>query len=316
MRHLFVPEPRPQTITTSSLLVSIFLLASVPAQTRPIDPVCEPGSWVSPSPGNDRSATSLGSISIGEPHAGSLFNAVQLPSNGYWMIRDPDDAWATSETIAAIKEAFSRVHRVFTDSPAVCIGDLSDQDGGHLDRHISHQSGRDADIGWYFVDGPRTRFASGTIASMDLPRSWALVRSFALLDATEIILIDRSVQRRLYRHALASGERRDWVEFLFQIAHGGPEAMIRHAPGHRDHFHVRFHSPCARERWTRHGKELHRSGLISMSQMVHHRARTGDSLWSLARRYRTTIPAIAQANGLRSSQIRAGRIYSIPIGEP
>ena len=47
--------------------------------------------------------------------------------------------------------------------------------------------------------------------------------------------------------------------------------------------------------------------------MVKHRVRRGETLGSLARRYGTSVNAIRAANGLRSSRLRAGRSYTIPI---
>ena len=47
--------------------------------------------------------------------------------------------------------------------------------------------------------------------------------------------------------------------------------------------------------------------------MVKHRVRQGETLGSLARRYGTSVNAIRAANGLRSSRLRAGRSYTIPI---
>ena len=47
--------------------------------------------------------------------------------------------------------------------------------------------------------------------------------------------------------------------------------------------------------------------------MVKHRVKRGETLGSLARRYGTSASAIRAANGLRSSFLRAGRTYTIPI---
>lgn len=38
----------------------------------------------------------------------------------------------------------------------------------------------------------------------------------------------------------------------------------------------------------------------------------GDTLWSLSRRYKTTVAAIQRANGLKDSNIRVGKIILIP----
>lgn len=45
---------------------------------------------------------------------------------------------------------------------------------------------------------------------------------------------------------------------------------------------------------------------------VSYLVRRGDSLWSIARRYNTTVDAIKAANGLASSQIKAGQTISVP----
>jgi LysM repeat protein len=42
-------------------------------------------------------------------------------------------------------------------------------------------------------------------------------------------------------------------------------------------------------------------------------ARTGQTLGQLAARYGTSVRTIMQANGLTSSQIRAGRAYRVPV---
>jgi len=49
------------------------------------------------------------------------------------------------------------------------------------------------------------------------------------------------------------------------------------------------------------------------SRIVTHRVRYGETLWSIARRYHSSVRAIMSANGLRSTRIRAGRRLMIPI---
>lgn len=45
-----------------------------------------------------------------------------------------------------------------------------------------------------------------------------------------------------------------------------------------------------------------------------YRVRRGDSLWTIARRHGTTVQALKQANGLRSSRLLAGQELQIPAG--
>ncbi|HZD03600.1 MAG TPA: DUF5715 family protein [Longimicrobiales bacterium] len=47
---------------------------------------------------------------------------------------------------------------------------------------------------------------------------------------------------------------------------------------------------------------------------VEYRVRTGDSLWSIARRVGTTVDRLKSDNGLRTSQIYAGQVIEVPVG--
>lgn len=44
-----------------------------------------------------------------------------------------------------------------------------------------------------------------------------------------------------------------------------------------------------------------------------YRVRSGDSLWDIARRHRTSVAQIKQANSMRGSQLKAGQVLAIPI---
>jgi penicillin-insensitive murein endopeptidase len=46
---------------------------------------------------------------------------------------------------------------------------------------------------------------------------------------------------------------------------------------------------------------------------LRHRVRRGETLGSIARRYGTSVSAIRRANGLKSTRVRAGRSYTIPV---
>lgn len=46
-----------------------------------------------------------------------------------------------------------------------------------------------------------------------------------------------------------------------------------------------------------------------------HQVAPGDSLWSLSRKYNTTVEAIQSANGITGSNIRAGQTLNIPSGQ-
>jgi murein endopeptidase len=255
--------------------------------------------------------TALGPLSIGLPSAGLLFNPRPMPEGPLWKIRNPDEAWGTTETIGYVIKAIETVEGRFPGSPRIVIGDISDPDGGRLNWHASHQAGRDVDIGFYHRQEVED-LRRGRRSNLDVPRTWALVR--ALITETDIdrIFVDRSIQRLLFSHAVEIGEDRTWLDDIFGRKTGGKDALIQHVPRHRDHLHARFHNPRAQE-WGRIAYPLLVKAGLAPGPTVTHRVRRGETLSHLSRRYGTTTRAIRQANGLRGSMIRAGRRYVIPV---
>lgn len=260
---------------------------------------------------------SVGSLSIGAPGGGMLLNPVALPPDPRWQVAPGADSWGTSETIDAIQLVIDTVHELFPDTPALFIGDISDFAGGHLKRHETHQVGRDVDFGYYYKPGKGTWFTPGTAANLDLERNWALVRALLVRTDVEAILLDTQIQRLLYRHALSIGEEKEWLDRVFQVAKGSADALIRHVVGHRTHYHVRFYSPVAQELGRRAHPVLVDLQIIKPPvYTVAHLVKTGETLGHLAARYGTSVRAIMQANGLTTTQIRAGRVCRIPVRTP
>ncbi|HXK11402.1 MAG TPA: penicillin-insensitive murein endopeptidase [Vicinamibacteria bacterium] len=252
----------------------------------------------------------LGPLSIGSPDAGLLLNPVPFPPGPFWTVRDPSEAWATDETIDSIVTAIEAVEARYPGSPRVVIGALSHPDGGRLFRHLSHQAGRDADIGFYYRRGEVDSFLVARKKDLDLPRTWALVRALVTETDVERIFVDRTLIAILYAHAVEEGEDRAWLDDVF--GRTSEKGIIQHERRHRDHLHVRFFNPRAQERGRITYRLLVDAG-VAPPPMVQHRVRSGETLGSLARRYGTSAAAIRAANGLRGSSLRAGRSYTIPI---
>jgi penicillin-insensitive murein endopeptidase len=255
---------------------------------------------------------SLGALSIGRPSAGRLLNAVQMPVGERWELVSPAHAWGTPETVEYLKRAIDAVHERFPGSPKLYIGHISAQNGGPLAPHVSHQCGRDVDISFFYLKGHRW-YGRATAQNLDRPRTWAFVRALVTETDVDMILIDASLQRLLREYAERSGESPAWLDSLFRGAERLPP-LIRHAPGHATHLHVRFHNPIAQETARRVYPLLLRHRRVAPpAQFVRHRVKDGETLGKLAKRYGTTIPAIQRANGLRKKTlIRAGRVYLIP----
>jgi murein endopeptidase len=255
---------------------------------------------------------SLGSMSIGSPNGGALFNAVQMPESELYELVDPAHAWGTQETVDALLRSIAAVERKFPGSAPLPIGHLSARRGGALSPHVSHQTGRDADVGYYYLDGGRW-YARAHAKNLDRERTWTLVRTLITETDVDLILIDHSIQVLLEDYARSIGEDQTWLDGVFRGIPGKLPPVIRHARGHATHLHVRFFNPIAQETGRRMQEFLVRKKLVEPPVThVHHKAKNGETLGMLARKYRTTVKAIQRANGLRSTKIRANKVYLIP----
>ena len=258
--------------------------------------------------------TSVGSLSIGPPGSSLLYNAVELPESPRWSRAPNADWWATTETVEAVETAVGTVHDLFPDTQPIVIGDISHRDGGRIQRHESHQGGRDVDFGFYYKNGSVAWWAPASSANMDLPRNWALVRALVTRTDVEVVFLDTRVQRVLYTYAKQIGEDTEWLDHVFQFTRGYRNAIVQHLPNHRTHYHVRFYSPVAQELARRAHPILVQLDVMKPPvYTVKVVARPGQTLGQLAARYGTSVRTIMQANGLTSSQIRAGRAYRIPV---
>jgi penicillin-insensitive murein endopeptidase len=258
----------------------------------------------------ERDPRALGPLSIGTPDAGLLLNPMLFPAGPFWTLREPEEAWATDETVDFIVNAIEAVEARYPGSPRLVIGDLSHPKGGRIDRHRSHQVGRDADLGFYYHQGEAHTFRAARPSDLDAPRSWAFVRALVTETDVDRIFIDRSLIRVLYDQAVAEGEDRAWLADIF--GRTSDKGIIQHERRHKDHLHVRFYNRRAQE----HGRIVYpvlvESGMAPPPN-VRHRVRSGETLGSIARRYGTSVTAIRNANGLRSTRVRAGRSYTIPV---
>lgn len=254
----------------------------------------------------------LGSISLGQPSAGLLLNAVQARESPYLKLVSPAGAYGTRETVEYLEKSLERVHREFPGTPPLSLGHISGPKGGRLKPHVSHQSGRDVDISFYYRDGAQW-YRRGTAGNLDLPRNWAFVRALIIETDVEMILVDHSIQALLREYAQSIGEDPTWLDGLFRGG-AGLRPILRHAPGHATHFHIRFYNPIAQETARRAYRHLVAHGLVPPVQdYTHYRAKKGDTLGKLAKRFGTSVDAIKRANGLKKSLIREKQVYLIPV---
>lgn len=210
---------------------------------------------------------SLASMSIGRPNRGALYNAIQMPESPLWRVAEPEHAWGTDESVASIVRAVSQVNERFAGTPELYIGHISSRRGGYLRPHRSHQSGRDADIGYYYSSGPGW-YARANAKNLDRVRTWALVKAFATDPNVEGIFIDRSVQTLLREYALKAGEDAAFLDGIFE-SRAHRDRLIRHEWGHVTHLHVRFRCPIAEDAGVRAGRTV---ASLAPAPRVPHRA--------------------------------------------
>lgn len=254
----------------------------------------------------------IGSLSVGHPHAGYLFNAVRMPSGEEWVVAAPDQAWGTEETVRALIHCIRRVHQQFPGSPRAIVGAISARHGGPLPPHKSHRTGRDADVYYYLKERGKDWYVRATADNLDRARTWALVRAVVTETDVEYLLIDRSVQVLLEEYALGIGEDAEWIGDLFHGDGRARRPLIKHIPGHTGHMHLRFFNPVAQERGRRAYDRLVAQGHIELvKRAITHIVEAGDTLSEIAERYHSDVEAIRAANQLEGTQILAGQRLTI-----
>jgi penicillin-insensitive murein endopeptidase len=194
-------------------------------------------------------------LSIGSPNEGRLDGGTRLAETPYLRVvpyyAESNARWGLPSLVGLLDRAARRVARKFPDA-VMSIGDLSRKGGGELDRHHSHESGRDADIGFYIRNAKRpilpVRFVafSPTGAAPTMPgaifdeaRNWALIE--ALLDdpttRVSYIFVAAHVRARLLRYAEQTGAPATLRERAAEVM------MQPRRAAHDDHFHIRIACP-------------------------------------------------------------------------
>lgn len=295
------------------------------AAARDLAPAAPPTPSASRAPPSVDPERSLGSISLGHPHDGRLVNAVELPPGAGWVRTVPEQSFGTDETIQALVFVIGRVRAEHPETPAAFIGSISARRGGKLHPHKSHQSGRDADVHFYLTKrDPRRWYEPATAENLDRPRNWTLLRSLITETDIDFVLIDREVAALLERHALDVGEDPAWVDDVFHGTRAPSDgrrggrlvpastALIKHAPGHTGHMHIRFTSPHARRRGRATYETLLRQGHLELGERdATHVAVAGDTLSALSRRFGVSVAELKEWNGLASPFIRAGQTLRV-----
>lgn len=178
------------------------------------------------------------------PQRGRLVNGRKLPKHPAYTIKRDHNVYGTARTIKLIGHVVDSYQRRVPGGPKLRIGDISKDGGGPMTGHLSHQEGRDLDIGLVLQGklADRLHFSGATPNNIDLRRTWTLVEEFIATGEVRYIFLDYEVQKLLYEYAKQNGVSKQKLDEYFQYPRGigRNHGIIRHWRGHRNHLHVRF----------------------------------------------------------------------------
>ncbi|MGD8862877.1 MAG: penicillin-insensitive murein endopeptidase [Myxococcales bacterium] len=215
--------------------------------------------------GVDRDASGLplkpvpmGGESRGRPDRGRLHKGVQLPENPeLYLIRRSDFAYGSSHAVLNLQLGLAKFRQHSGYTGPLVVSDMSPYRGRGFGSHDSHQSGRDVDV-WLPLklqpdgatvrgvrlspgDEPDFRLLSAQrAADVDWSATWELVKALIRTGEVQYIFLSRSRQRHLYRAARAEGHDVRELGEVLQYPRRAQTAIVRHAPDHTRHLHVRF----------------------------------------------------------------------------
>jgi murein endopeptidase len=164
--------------------------------------------------------------SVGLPYGGRLSDGTQLPVEGAdWVTWNPNTdsvpnqarrLYGNERTIRAIVSVIGGYRADHPDAPRVVVGDISLENGGRMDQHVSHQNGLDVDVYYPRID----RRLSAPIAPSQ---------------------VDRVLTQDLLDRFIAAGAQVVFVGYATGLR--GPSGVVVPYPNHENHMHVRFSRP-------------------------------------------------------------------------
>ena len=195
--------------------------------------------------------------SVGSPTAGHLVGGAHLESAPYLRVMPADQAgdvrWGLGSLVGMVHRAAQKVRHAFPGA-VLNVGHLSKRDGGNIEQHASHESGRDVDLPFYVEDSRgKQLFAEHMVpfrgdgtsaawpgAKFDDAKNWALVAAVLEDSAARVthIFVSSPLRQRLLAYAARVGVPeglRTRAAFAMVQPHG--------TLPHDDHFHVRIACP-------------------------------------------------------------------------
>jgi penicillin-insensitive murein DD-endopeptidase len=195
------------------------------------------------------------SLSLGHPNAGFQVRSKRLrPSKVLTIKRGSEEHAFGHPALILMLQRTARQMNAAVPGSTMLVGDLSKEQGGALYGHFSHQSGRDADVGFYARDAKgnvkqlkdfvrfdangKAKDGSGLV--FDDYRNWLLVQSWVKDERAGLshIFVSYGLRARLLRFAKRTPEFAQYLPQAIKLL-----KQPEHASPHDDHFHVRISCP-------------------------------------------------------------------------
>ncbi len=211
--------------------------------------------------------------SVGSPNDGKLLGGQHIDAgHAYLRVQPPygpgDHHWGLPIMVNMIDRAARLVAKKYPGS-RLDVGDLSQKGGGDMMRHHSHESGRDADLGFYAVDAKGKQIHAHGIkfdatlrsvthpgARFDVARNWLFIQELLTDPRARVSHI---FVAEFLRHELIAYARPRVSRALLDRA----QIVIMqptHALPHDDHFHVRISCP----------RDAHSSSCVELARAAPH----------------------------------------------
>lgn len=237
-------EPAP-----AAALAAMAAIDSVDDPQRPSDEI-----------GRLLALTSSASISVGSSDNGTLVGAAALPESGPGFIRNPvrpaEARYGTVETIQRIVRSAAAIDKTCPGKP-LFVNDFSGPQGGPIAQHRSHQSGRDVDILFFYLDAQGQQVEPIAVPldpkgwgwdfmdlaqsdddrhlRIDIDRTWCFVS--ALVESAGSLLHRIFIAEHLRAMLLAHAER---IGAPAAVRERFGDVTCQPSTPHDDHFHIRF----------------------------------------------------------------------------
>lgn len=190
--------------------------------------------------------------SVGSPQRGKLVDPERLPQSRKYYRRRLPRTYAAAHVIDQLTAAIDAVHAEHPKVGRLAIGDLSDEDGGDLSGHNSHESGRDVDLGLYFKRRPAgypQEFVPAADGKLDVAAMWTLIETLHAQSkkpgGPTKVFLDYRIQKDIYLYARSQKVSRATLKKIFSYPDGrwASGRLVQHVRNHHDHVHIRYGCP-------------------------------------------------------------------------